>query len=102
MSLDDSEYTRLARFLSGELSPEEEADCVAWIAEDPERQAVADEMRRVWRDPHMQHEDEWDADAALRRIKSSHRAEGTPGIVHFPVPRAYSDQLRRTRRALSL
>jgi len=44
----DSEWERLARYLTGDCSPEEREAIEAWIENDPRREARMDELKRIW------------------------------------------------------
>lgn len=41
-------WSRLARYLAGKCSPDEERELEAWVRADPTRAQLLDELRRIW------------------------------------------------------
>jgi transmembrane sensor len=72
------EESDLLRFIEGECSPEEAVAIQAWIAADPTRGELLDELRAVWRltgDTTRA----WDAAAARDRVLTARRGAPPPG-----------------------
>ncbi len=76
--IDDFAGPRLARYISGDCSPEEEAEIRDWIDSDPERVELVEELRRVW-EMSGRREVAWDVDAAWERLLAARAAHRTTG-----------------------
>src|SRR5689334_9290035 len=48
MTLDPEYWTKIAAYLSGQLSPKEEADINQWRLASPEHEAAFNEAKRIW------------------------------------------------------
>ncbi len=76
------EYSDLLRLVEGECSPEEAAAIQAWVAADPARGELLDQVRALWRltgDPSRP----WDLAGArdrLLRVRGRHAAQRSGGL----------------------
>ena len=79
----------LLRFVEGECTPEEARAIQAWIAADPRRGELLEEVRAVWRltGPTSR---EWSVAAALDRIRGSKGHGSMPPSVALPSRSAVS------------
>lgn len=75
----DREWTELARYLSGELSPEAKAEFEQTAAADPEVAARLAQAREVWK-MSGQSRDGWNGAGALERI---HRQGASSPVLRF-------------------
>jgi transmembrane sensor len=73
----------LLRLLDGECSPDEAAAIQAWIAADPKRGELLDELRSVWRLTGTDAR-RWDVVAARRRLVGAHNTRSTDGRPTAP------------------
>ncbi len=78
---DELPWDALARYLAGELDSAENDDLLRWIAADPARQELVEELRRVWAETGSLRQS-WDAEAALRRIKAA--PAGPARVIRLP------------------
>lgn len=92
---DDFPWDTLARHFAGELDPPADDELRRWIAADPARQELVDELRRLWTETGDLRQS-WDAEAALHRIRA---APAGPARV-IRLPRFYHQEpASRWRRA---
>ncbi|HEY8477359.1 MAG TPA: FecR domain-containing protein [Chloroflexota bacterium] len=82
--LDNASWERIVRYALGECSAEEAIELRAWIEEDPERRALAQELMRI---ADAGPGKAWDAQAAWRRFRESVDESASPGVVVFPSPK---------------
>jgi transmembrane sensor len=73
----------IVRYLTGELSDREEIGLRLVLAQDPEQRQLYDELRLMWERSGLPRQ-EWDAYAALERIK---RRRSVRAPFHFVPPR---------------
>ena len=85
--------TELLRFVEGDCSPDEAAAIQAWIAADPRRGELLDEIRAVWRLTGSTTRPWVVAEARIRLLRSRgrHAAQGSAG---FPA-RSGAERYRR-------
>jgi transmembrane sensor len=92
-------WDRLAAYAAGALTPEEEAQLLAWAASDPEREELLDSVRKMWAAAEL-HRPPLDPDLALRAIKR--RDIGAAKVVRLPMRLgALTPKHRPLRRALA-
>ena len=86
------EESDLLRFVEGDCSPDEAAAIQAWIAADPRRGELLDEIRAVWRLTGSSTRRWVVAEARIRLLRSRgrHAAQGSAGSSArpWPLPRA--------------
>jgi len=80
--------TELLRFVEGDCSPDEAAAIQAWIAADPRRGELLDEIRAVWRLTGSTTRPWVVAEARIRLLRSRgrHAAQGSAGFSARPRP----------------
>ena len=54
---DPSDWTLLARYLSGECTADEKSGIEAWMDSDPENRLLVQQMQTVWEAPELAQED---------------------------------------------
>lgn len=93
--LDESDWSRLARHLAGEDTPEEAAALRDRLARDADWRREADAMRLAWTEAERPAET-WDTDAAWARLRAraAVRAQPAPVREHAPIRR---DRVWRAR-----
>src|SRR6266542_5348219 len=69
---DDLPWEALARHFAGELAGPEAEALRRWIDEDPERRELVERLREIWVEAQALRQN-WDAEAALGRIKERQR-----------------------------
>jgi transmembrane sensor len=91
----------LLRLIEGECSPDEAAAIQAWVAAEPRRGELLDELRTVWRLTGSGTR-QWDAAAARRRLLREYNARRTAAHVSRPATpmprRPWQGTLAWTRR----
>jgi transmembrane sensor len=82
------EQSDLLRFVEGDCSPDEAAAIQAWIAADPRRGELLDEIRAVWRLTGSTTRPWVVAEARIRPLRSRgrHAAQGSAGFSARPRP----------------
>ena len=82
------EESELLRFVEGDCSPDEAAAIQAWIAADPRRGELLDEIRAVWRLTGSTTRPWVVAEARIRLLRSRgrHAAQGSAGSSARPRP----------------
>ena len=82
------EESDLLRFVEGDCSPDEAAAIQAWIAADPRRGELLDEIRAVWRLTGSTTRPWVVAEARIRLLRSRgrHAAQGSAGFSARPRP----------------
>src|SRR5688500_18193437 len=75
--MDDQEWNRVARYITGEATPDERDAVRRWIDADNARAELLNEMSRTWKvakvDPN-----EWDVRSALTQVKSKFGEKPSP------------------------
>lgn len=74
----DEEYERLARLLSGEAGAEERAESERWLAADPARLVLRDQLLDDWRVAGAQM---WNVEAGLTRLQQRLRSETEVRVI---------------------
>jgi ferric-dicitrate binding protein FerR (iron transport regulator) len=82
---DDLDWIALARYFAGEASPEERLALESWIAADPTRAAHVANLLALWEQAGSL-SPSWDAERALRRIKSGRALRGQILRLHTLAP----------------
>jgi transmembrane sensor len=85
----------LLRLIEGECSPEEAAAIQAWVAADPKRGELLDELRTVWRMTGSGTR-QWDVAAARRRLVRAYNARLTDTRARAPAIAAPRSPWRAT------
>lgn len=85
-SRENIDWSQLARYLSGELSRDEEAEIEAWIAADPEHASLFEEVRLAWEQSDLpfkqrDHNQAWAQIQAKMRRRQSLRPARPPQRV---------------------
>jgi transmembrane sensor len=79
---DDLPYDALARYFAGELADREAEALRRWMDADPERRQLVERLREVWAQARALRQS-WNAEAALRRIKTM-EPESARAAPSFP------------------
>lgn len=90
----DDELARITDYLAGELTPEEMAATAHWIADDPERHALLQELRRSQVALRRMRAERTDVDAIVRAVTTRAAASPTPRTMGWAA-RARSSGMSR-------
>jgi len=91
------EESDLLRFVEGDCSPDEAAAIEAWIAADPRRGDLLDELRAVWRLTGSSTRPWVVAEARVRLLRGGrHAAQGSAGFSARPTSVAERNPKQRT------
>ncbi len=82
---DENEWTRLARYLAGECTPQEAEEIRRWLEADPERQRLAEELKPAW-DAATTSSTNWDTPASWQRLAARVRARERRADVALVQP----------------
>jgi len=82
--LDEMGWTQIARYLAGELNPGERARFEELLATDPERSALVEQARLVWRESRRS-KSSFDPERALVEIKRASRSGSSQPVVDQPI-----------------
>lgn len=103
-------WSRLARYLAGKCSPDEERKVEAWIRADPTRAQLLDELRRVWEEaedpptetfnPSLDMNAEWKN--IQEKMRSADRSASDRSRSREQPTHARSSATRRSTRRRSL
>ncbi|MGH7527325.1 MAG: FecR family protein, partial [Gemmatimonadales bacterium] len=92
---DDLPWEALARHFAGELDASGDDELGRWIAADPGRQELVEDLRHIWAETGNLRQS-WDAETALRRIKAV--PAGPAQVIRLPKL-YHQEPLTRWRRA---
>jgi ferric-dicitrate binding protein FerR (iron transport regulator) len=85
--MDAREYDLLVRIFAGEASAEDETAFRAWLAEDPSRQQLVDQLRRIWSEAAPRVEASSRVDARWSRLARRIAGAQSRPVLPFSAPR---------------